>query len=193
MLAVMNEPADQAPWTGRRVLAASLGIAVVVAVAVVVVSLSAGTSKGKGVTDPTHFDLPSLTGSGRVQLTNYRGMPVVVDLFASWCEACRTELPGMARVAKDLQGRVTFIGVDSDDSGRGAGMASQYGLSAAGFVLATDVGGSQGTGLHDALGAPGMPATAFYDAGGRLVFKAIEAIPEATLRRKLDELYGLNV
>ena len=182
-----------ARWTRRRVVATALGLIGVAALAVGVVAFSAGTSTGHGVTDPARFDLPTLGGSGRVQLAAYRGKPVVVDLFASWCTACRTELPGMARVAQDVHGTVTFIGVDSDDSGRGASMARQYGLSAAGFVLATDVGGSQGTGLHDAYGAPGMPFTAFYDANGRLVFKAIEAIPEATLRHKLDQLYGLNV
>ncbi|HWW53128.1 MAG TPA: TlpA disulfide reductase family protein [Acidimicrobiales bacterium] len=188
-----SEPPALEQAKKRRVLPALVGAVAVVVLAVVVVSVSAGTSSGRGVTDPARFDLPGLGGSPRVQLAAYRGKPVVVDLFASWCAACRTELPGMARVAKELQGTVTFIAVDSDDSGRGAGMARDYGLAAAGFVLATDVGGSQGSGLHDALGAPGMPATAFYDASGHVVFKAIEAIPEDTLRRELNRLYGLHV
>jgi cytochrome c biogenesis protein CcmG/thiol:disulfide interchange protein DsbE len=190
---VGTEPATINRGGRRRLLAASLSVIVVAILAVVVVSTSAGTSTGRGVTDPLRFDLPALGSSSRVQLAAFRGKPVVVDLFASWCPACRTELPGMARVAKDLRGRVAFVGVDSDDSGRGSAMARQYGLADAGFVLATDVGGSQGSGLRDALGAIGMPVTAFYDADGRLVFKAMEAIPEATLRRQLDRLYGLNV
>jgi uncharacterized SAM-dependent methyltransferase len=72
-------------------------------------------------------------------------------------------------------------------------MARHYGLAAAGFVLAHDVGPRPTAGLHNALGAPGMPATAFYDAQGRLVFRAIAAMPEATLRAELDRLYGLTV
>jgi thiol-disulfide isomerase/thioredoxin len=177
----------------QRVLAGVAGAVAVAALGVGVVAASSGTSGGPGVTDPTRFDLPSLDGIARVQLAVYRGTPVVVDLFASWCAACRTELPGMARVAKDLSGKVVFIGVDSDDSGRGLSMAHQYALAESGFVLARDVGGAQGSGLHDALNALGMPATAFYDRAGKLIFKANEAIPEATLRAKLRQLYGVTV
>jgi thiol-disulfide isomerase/thioredoxin len=177
----------------RQLLMGIAGTIVVAALAVGIVVASSGNGGGPGVTDPARFDLPKLEGAGRVQLAAYRGTPVVVDLFASWCTACRTELPSMARVAKDLGGKVVFIGVDSVDSGRGLPMARQYALSESGFVLARDIGGGQGSGLHDALNALGMPATAFYDASGKLVFKANEAIPEATLRAKLRQLYGVTV
>lgn len=167
------------------------GAVVVGALAFAVVAASSGNSGGPGVTDPARFDLPKLEGGGRVQLAAYRGTPVVVNLYASWCTACRTELPGMASVARELAGKVVFIGVDSVDSGRGLAMARQYQLAESGFVLARDVGGAQGSGLHDALNALGMPATAFYDSTGKLVFQANEAIPEATLRQKLHQLYGV--
>ena len=38
-----------------------------------------------------------------------------------------------------------------------------------------------------------MPATAFYDARGRLVDFAGGALPEEALRRKLRQLYDLEV
>jgi thiol-disulfide isomerase/thioredoxin len=171
-------------WVGGALVVGALAVGVVVA--------SGGSSGGPGVTQPTRFDLPRLDGTGRVQLAAFRGTPVVVDLFASWCTACRTELPSMAAVAKRAAGKVIFVGVDSVDSGRGAAMAREFGLASAGFVLARDVGGAQGSGLHDALNALGMPATAFYDATGKILFMANEAIPEATLVAKLRELYGIT-
>lgn len=177
----------------QRVLIGVAGAVALAALAVGVVAASSGSSGGPGITDPARFDLPQLGGIGRVQLAAYRGTPVVVNLFASWCAPCREELPAMARVAKDSRGKVVFIGVDSVDSGRGLPMARQYALAESGFVLARDVGGGQGSGLHDALNALGMPVTAFYDSSGKLIFKANLAITEATLRGKLRQLYGIAV
>jgi thiol-disulfide isomerase/thioredoxin len=171
-----------------------LAIGACLLVAAIAVALAASNKSGAaGVTSPTAFDLPRLDGPGRVQLSTFRGRPVVVNFYASWCPNCREELPGMAKVAKELNGRVAFVAVDSEDTGDGLGMARQYRLAESGFVLAHDVGGHPASGLHDALHALGMPATAFYDTDGHLVFRAIAAMPEATLRAKLRELYGVSV
>jgi thiol-disulfide isomerase/thioredoxin len=178
----------------RRLAIAAFVIGAVVLAGSIAFAIGASNSGGAaGVTKPTAFDLPMLHGPGRVQLAAFRGKPVVVDLFASWCAACETELPGFAKVAAELRGQVAFVGVDSLDTGDGLGMANRYGLPAAGFILAHDVGPYPSAGFHNALGAPGMPATAFYDAQGRLVFRAIASMPEATLRAELNRLYGLNV
>jgi thiol-disulfide isomerase/thioredoxin len=181
------------PHKGWRVLGLVAGVAALVTAIVVALNASNTASGAGGVSNPTAFDLPRLDGTGRVQLVAYRGRPVVVNLFASWCPSCQQEMPGFASVAKALSGRVAFIGVDSEDTGDGLGLARRFGYPTSGIVLAHDIGGPTGTGLHDALRAPGMPATAFYDANGHLVFKAIAAMPEATLRAELRRLYGVNV
>jgi thiol-disulfide isomerase/thioredoxin len=178
--------------TRWRALALALGAAALAAA--ITFALVASNGGGPvGVTKPTAFDLPRLDGPGRVQLAAFRGEPVVVNLYASWCPSCRSELPGLAKVAAELRGKVAFIAVDSEDTGDGLGMAHQYGLTASGFVLAHDVGGHPATGLHDALRAPGMPTTVFYDRDGKVVLRAISALPEATLRAELRRLYGVRV
>jgi thiol-disulfide isomerase/thioredoxin len=140
--------------------------------------------------DPARFDLPTLTGTGRVRLADFRGKPLVVNFFASWCTACRGELPGMAAVARELKGRVTFAGIDSQENGDGLAMARQYGVDQ--WPLARDVGGTQDSGLHDALGARGMPLTAFYDSSGRLVSVVFGAITEDDLRSRIHALFGIG-
>lgn len=164
-------------------------MAIVVAVAAVAASGGGGT----GTTQPSGFDLPALAGDGRVRLADFRGKPVVVNFFASWCDACEFELPAFASAAEQLGDEVVFVGVNSLETGDGMGMAREFGLEEAGFVLAKDIGGRQASGLHDALGGRGMPVTAFYDARGRLVDFAGGALPEEALRRKLRQLYDVEV
>ena len=168
---------------------AVIGAAAVILATVVALALRGGGT-GASVTAPSKFDLPALTGGGRVRLSDYRGTPVVVNLFASWCTECRTELPAFARAAHDLQGKVRFIGVDSMETGDGNGMAATYHLAANGFVLAKDVGVG-GAAFHDALHAPGMPVTIFYDAQGTIVGRDIASLPESLLRSQLHQYYGV--
>jgi cytochrome c biogenesis protein CcmG/thiol:disulfide interchange protein DsbE len=141
-------------------------------------------------TQRTSWQLPRLGGSGQVTLASLRGHPLVLDFFASWCTACRGELPGLAGVSAELKGKVTFAGVDSEETGDGLAMAHRYGIDW--WPLAIDSGGAQNSGLHDDLGVMGMPVTAFYDAGGRLLTVVPGAISETDLRTRLRDLFGVT-
>ncbi len=169
--------ARRAKVRARRLRYAVIGGGVAVVIAVVAFAVTAAGSGGSGVTDPARFDLPALNGPGRVQLTALHGKPVVVNLFASWCTTCEAELLGA---------KVTFVGVNSVETGNGCGMAERFGLAAAGFTLAKDVGGANNSGYHDALGANGMPATAFYDANGHLIDVELSGLPASVLRQKIQ-------
>jgi peroxiredoxin len=163
-------------------------IAVVAASVVVIGALAAiafRPGKPAGTASATAFDLPALAGGGRVRLADYRGKPVVVTLFASWCTACTTELPGFARTAAATRGRVQFIGVDSQETGDGAAFAARFGLSQDGMVLARDIGKSSTGGLYKAYEARGLPVTVIYGPDGRVRWKALEAVPEAVLAQQV--------
>ena len=166
---------------------AIVGLAIVAGVAV----LAFRGGGGSGSTEPTAFDLPRLEGEGRVRLADYRGRPVVVNFFASWCTSCDFELPGFARVSQELRGKVTFVGVNSLETGDPLYMPERHDITW--WPLAADIGGSNDNGLLHALGAGNaMPVTAFYDADGKLLDVDRSALPESTLRTRLRELYGLG-
>lgn len=55
-------------------------------------------------------------GSIAAKLTALKGVPVVVNQWASWCPNCKAEFGYFARVAKTYRGRVAFVGLDSQDS-----------------------------------------------------------------------------
>jgi len=139
-------------------------------------------------TNPTSFDLPRLDGAGDVHIGDYKGRPAVVTFFASWCTACQSELPGFDAVSRTLVGRVTFVGIDSMETGNGLAMARQLGI--AWWPLARDIHGLEASGLHDALGGIGMPITAFYSADGAVVAVVPGALTEPELDARLRAYFG---
>lgn len=183
--------AARAAATRRRRLSwglAAVGVAAVVAVGVV----AASSGGGSGVTKPAAFDLPAISGPGRVRLADFRGKPTVVNFFASWCTSCDAELPGFSDISAKLKGRVSFIGVDALETGDRLYMPRRHNITW--WPLAHDVGGANGSGLHDALcGCDSMPVTAFYDTSGRLLGVERQALPADTLRSFLQQFYGITV
>jgi cytochrome c biogenesis protein CcmG/thiol:disulfide interchange protein DsbE len=57
---------------------------------------------GVGAMAPA-FTLRRLEGPGKVSLASYRGKPVVLNFWASWCEPCKAEAPVLAKVQQRLE------------------------------------------------------------------------------------------
>lgn len=176
--------------TTRFWVAAGAVLVVVVVVSGFLVALSASSDDaGHAVTTPDAFDLPALRGDGRVRLADHTGQPVVVNFFASWCSECDAELPEFRRLAEELDGKSSFVFVNSNDNGNGLAMAERHDLFE--FPVARDVGGSRGDGLYRSVGASrGMPITAFYDGTGSLVELHFGALLDGALQEELERLFG---
>jgi len=62
------------------------------------------------------FTLRRLDGAGKVSLDSYRGHPVVLNFWASWCNPCKSEAAVLERDWMSYQRRgVVFLGVDYHD------------------------------------------------------------------------------
>lgn len=179
----------------RRIRVGLFTAAVMVVLAgVASIVVQSGGSRVSQNTTSTAWVLPRLGQSGKVALSSLRGKPVVVNMFASWCTVCQSELPAFAAEARLLRGKVTFVEVNSLETGDGLAMAQQFGLAAAGAIVLSDVGGAQNSGLHDALGGGNnMPVSAFYSASGKLLTSHVGGFNASTLRAQLRLLYGASV
>lgn len=95
-------------------------------------------------------------------LEQLRGLPVVVNYWASWCGGCREEFPYFQRADSRYGDRVAFVGVNSNDADEKAeGWLADYPVPYPSFID----GDSE---IVESVGAIGLPATAFYDRDGKL-------------------------
>jgi len=143
------------------------------ALAVVVASMpgckpSSGPRAGDLAPD---FVLPKLDGSVQ-KLSNYRGKPVLVNLWATWCPPCIAEMPLLDAIVRDYAPRgLVVLGVaGDDDASRVREFVAQ---KAPAFEVLLDPGGTVGT----QYGITGYPETFLVDRDGKLTAKFIGPLP----------------
>ena len=131
----------------------------------------------------TTLQLARLDGPGTSRLADWHGTPLVVNLFASWCPACLTEMPALERASHDYAGRAAIIGVDSQDSPTaGLKLARQLGTT---YPLLADTSHAD---LYALLQGQGMPVTAFIRRDGSVKQVYNGKLDDALLRQLIDQL-----
>ena len=108
---------------------------------------------------------------GDISLADFRGVPVLVNLWASWCAPCIKELPTLGKLeeAQDLDGQLGVIAVSQD-------MAPKASVDA--FLADKGIGRFAAfhdpeMGLSSALNVQTMPISVLYDAQGREVWRYV--------------------
>ena len=114
--------------------------------------------------------LPDVVMAGlngpRRSLASYRGRPLIVNVWASWCGPCRKEAASLERLARSKAGnRYTVIGISTDDDRNDAlAWLKQSNATVAHYIDS----GPRWT-LEHLFGASRIPVTVLVDAGGRVV------------------------
>jgi cytochrome c biogenesis protein CcmG, thiol:disulfide interchange protein DsbE len=99
----------------------------------------------------------------QVSLADHAGTPLVVNFWASWCPPCVAEMPDLEAVSQLADGRVTFVGVNTQDTeDRAAQLVEETGVT---YDLVRDPDAE----LFQAFGVFAMPTTFYVDATGNIV------------------------
>ncbi|MEW5919020.1 MAG: TlpA disulfide reductase family protein [Gemmatimonadota bacterium] len=105
-------------WMRRRWKGLALGAAALVAVSVFVVSDNGSSSAISRQTAP-RFAAWTLDSPPQMRsLDDYEGQPILLNVWATWCDPCREEMPSMERLHRDYAPRgLRIVAVSIDDPG----------------------------------------------------------------------------
>ena len=103
-------------------------------------------------------------------LRDFRGKPLVINVWASWCGPCVAEMGSLDRLARKHNGKqFNIIGISTDD----------YAEKASAFVVRSGISFDnyldQKLLWENMLGANSIPLTVFVDAGGKVLRKVYGA------------------
>jgi thiol-disulfide isomerase/thioredoxin len=116
------------------------------------------------------------------RLSDYRGKPLILNWYASWCGPCKAEIPDFQEAYAALDGKVVVLAVNLQESREtAAGMLENLGAT---FPAVLDSDGT--VGQHYRL--LGMPTTFFIDRDGIVRASGTGRVTAEALRGELAKL-----
>jgi cytochrome c biogenesis protein CcmG, thiol:disulfide interchange protein DsbE len=124
-------------------------------------------------------------GGGTIDLAAYRGRPVIVNFWASWCVPCRDELPLLRATEDAHRGEgLAIVGVlYKDDPAAAATFGRSMGVD---WPSATDPSGA----VAAAYRVVAPPQSYFVDRDGILRSQQIGELLQSDLDRQLPAILG---
>ncbi len=109
--------------------------------------------------------LQGLNGPPR-KLGSFRGKPLIINVWASWCGPCREEMASLERLAwHDEARQFAIIGISTDDdAAQAAKVLRETNATISHFI-------DQGLQMEYMLGASRLPLTVLVAADGRVLGK----------------------
>lgn len=104
------------------------------------------------------------------KLSDFRGKPLLINVWASWCGPCLHEMDSLQRLHQRFGGRqLQLIGISTDDyRDKALGFVRKTGISFPNFI-------DNGLFLERLLGADRLPLTVLVDAEGRVLSRTYGA------------------
>jgi cytochrome c biogenesis protein CcmG/thiol:disulfide interchange protein DsbE len=94
-----------------------------------------------------------------VTLAQFRGKPVFINTFATWCPPCKQELPDIVKAYPQYKGKVVFLGIDEqEDAELVIPFLKRFGIT---YQVALDPGS-----FADTYEVSSLPASFFIDTNG---------------------------
>ena len=178
-------------------------LALVAALLLAACTSGGGEAEGASASPATESDAPAASGDGpdtsvpatslttfdgeTVSFEDYRGTPMVVNFWASWCAPCVAEMPDLEAVHQAAGDRIAFVGINTQDTPEDAAdMVEQTGVT---YDLVRDPSGE----LSREFGVFGMPSTFFVGADGQIVGRHTGLLTRQAMVDALAEELGVEV
>jgi peroxiredoxin len=147
---------------------------------------SGGGGSGPAFGSPSiDFTLNSVDG-GRVSLSSYRGQPVLLFFWATWCPYCRNEIPALNDLytAYKDQGLVVLAVQVAETASTGRSFRDQHGLT---FPILSDTSGS----VFRSYSGEAIPLNYFIDANGNVNYSQLGMMDYTSLNLRVRTLLNL--
>jgi cytochrome c biogenesis protein CcmG, thiol:disulfide interchange protein DsbE len=129
--------------------------------------------------------LHSVSGKNTLSLSNFKGKPIVLNFWASWCQPCKDELPLLQNAWKQMQAQkkdIVFLGIDFEESSSDAtNFLQQYGIT---YLVGLDSSGS----IASKYGVTSLPQTIFIDHNGTVTSRVPQQLTAQVLSRNLKSI-----
>ena len=138
------------------------------------------------------FALPPATlggfaGGPEVNLADFRGKPLVVNFWATWCAPCVKEMPEFQKASEAFGDKIALLGVDVEDAPPNAEpFVERLGID---YPMAIDPRRE----LYREVGNVGMPTTLFVDADGIVRYRHTGGLDLAALKALVKEHLGVKL
>ncbi len=129
------------------------------------------------------FELKTLNGD-MLRLADFKGQPVLVNFWATWCGPCRAEFPDFQRAYADNADRLVIIGVNNTAADQVELVGDFVAEMGATFPIVLDETGD----VVKSYRVFGLPTTIFIDRDGIIKEVFTGPINKAYIEAKLSEL-----
>jgi len=122
------------------------------------------------------------------KLSDFRGKPVVLNFWASWCGPCKSEMPDFQEAYEKYGQNIHFLMVNCTTSGRETMADAKKLIADEGYTFPVyyDTRGEASA----AYGTYSIPMTFFIDAEGNLVAYGQGALNAEVLQKGIDMIYA---
>lgn len=171
-------------WRRLTVLVACLGLAAIVWGRAPAQRRAADLPTAPAIDHPApEFTLLLLDGSS-ASLSQWRGQPVVLNFWASWCAPCRAEMPELQRAHEHQQDAgLVVLGINQgEDAATVSAYRQQLGLT---FPALLD----RRAGVSEQYLVKSLPTTFFIDRNGVIRGQFIGPMSDAVLVEQLSKIF----